>query len=69
MPAGKVRLDRFITFSKLIDQVYADPTPLPDYLAHECEQAEHALMSTCANVGSTIDPHLARLFAIPLRVS
>jgi hypothetical protein len=69
MPARKVRLDRFITLIDLIEKAYAGPTPLPDYLAHECEQAERALMSTSAKAGSTTDPHLARLFAIPLRVS
>jgi hypothetical protein len=67
MTRQKISLPRFIMVGELLDQAFPDPVPAPDYLAHECELAEQALMGMNAGFGSTADATLARLFSIPLR--
>lgn len=65
-PDQKVSLARFIMVSDLLDDAFADPSPVPDYLAHQCELAEQSLASLEAQQGSTRDRHLAALFALSL---
>lgn len=60
----RVSLRRFIQVSELLDQAFVGPLPTPDYLAHECELAEQALLGAGAVAGSTGDATLARLFAL-----
>lgn len=66
-PDRKVSLRRFIMVGELLDHAFADPVPTPDYLAHQCELAEQALLGSLASSGSTDDPMLAELFALTLR--
>jgi hypothetical protein len=61
----KVSLGRFIEMGELLDEAFPDPVPAPDYLAHECELAERALMSLSARLASTRDMKLSQLFAVP----
>ena len=67
MTRQKVSLPRFIMVGELLDQAFPDPVPAPDYLSHQCELAEQALMGMNASLGSTGDERLARLFAVALR--
>ena len=67
MTERRVSLGKFIQMAELLDQAYADPTPPPDYLQHECELAEHALAQLGAKRGITGDATLAKLFALSLR--
>jgi hypothetical protein len=64
----KISLSRFVSIGELLDAAFPDPTPLPDYLAHECELAEHALVLSGAPHPSTGDRRLAALFALALRL-
>jgi hypothetical protein len=61
----KVSLGRFIEMGELLDEAYPDPLPAPDYLAHQCELAEQALMSLSARLAVTRDMKLSRIFAVP----
>jgi hypothetical protein len=61
----RVSLGRFIEVGELLDEAFPDPMPAPDYLAHQCELAEHALMGLSARLASTRDPKLAQLFSVP----
>jgi hypothetical protein len=66
-PEQKVSLRRFIQIGEMLDHAFADPAPTPDYLAHQCELAEQALLRAQAALGSTADPLLAQLFALTIR--
>jgi hypothetical protein len=61
----KVSLGRFIEMGELLDEAFSDALPAPDYLAHECEMAEPALMSLSARLSSTRGMKLSELFAVP----
>jgi len=58
----KVPLQRFIRAGELLDAAFADPVPTPDYLAHQCELAELALLGVGARAATTEDATLAELF-------
>jgi hypothetical protein len=60
----RVSLRRFIQVGEMLDLAFPDPMPTPDYLAHECQEAEQALLKAQAAPCSTADPQLARLFAL-----
>jgi hypothetical protein len=62
----QISLGEFILFAELLEQAYAAPTPLPDYIAHKCEMAEGALSKLGARRGITGDAVLAELFALTL---
>ncbi len=68
-PDQSATLRRFIQVGELLEQAFSDPMPTPDYLVHECELAEHALLQACARSGSTADAALAKLFAVTYRRS
>jgi len=63
----KVSLRRFILVGEMLDHAFPDPVPAPDYLVHQCELAEQALLGARASSGCTADPLLADLFAITFR--
>lgn len=65
-PEQKVSLRRFIQMGEMLDHAFSDPVPTPDYLAHECELAEQALLRVHAASGSTADPLLAQLFGLAI---
>jgi hypothetical protein len=60
----RVNLSRFILIAELLDEAYAGPAPLPDYLGHECGLAEDALSRLGAASGETKDLKLMALFGL-----
>jgi hypothetical protein len=64
MNKQEVSLRRFIEPGDLLDEAFPDPMPAPDYLSHQCESAEQALMGLSTRLASTQDAKLGQLFSV-----
>jgi hypothetical protein len=48
----------------MLEQAFPGPVATPDYLAHDCERAERALLSIAGRQLVGADPKLLRLLAL-----
>jgi hypothetical protein len=60
----KVSLARFVAVAELLDHAFPKAVATPDYLSHDCERAEEALLSSIGRTGMTDDKVLAELFSL-----
>jgi hypothetical protein len=64
----KVSTARFVMVAELLDHAFPRGAATPDYLSHDCERAEQALLSSVGRTGFTSDKLLAKLLAVSHRV-
>jgi hypothetical protein len=50
--------------AELLDQAFPKAPATPDHLAHHCDEAEQALLSSIGSLAFTSDKTLARLLAV-----
>jgi hypothetical protein len=60
----KVSTARFVMVAELLDQAFPKAPATPDHLAHHCDEAEQALLSSIGSLAFTSDKTLARLLAV-----
>lgn len=63
----KVSAGRFVLVAELLDHAFPKAKATPDYLSHDCERAEQALLSSLGATCTTSDEALAKLLALQLR--
>lgn len=63
----KVCAAQFVMVAELLDQAFPKGPATPDHLAHHCERAELALLSSIGKTGFTSDKMLADLLALSHR--
>lgn len=63
----KVSTARFVLVAELLDQAFAKAQAIPDYLAHEAERAEQALLESITPAAFTRDKRLADLLSLSHR--
>ena len=56
----------FVRTSELLDSAFPKADAVPDYLLHECEKAEQALLGAIGKKGVTRDAELAAHFGLSL---
>jgi hypothetical protein len=64
----KVSASRFVLVAELLDHAFPKQQATPDYLSHDCERAEQALLNAIGKSGYTSDKVLADLLALSHRV-
>lgn len=60
----KVSIARFVVVAELLDRAFPKAAATPDYLSHDCERAEQALLTSVGRTGRTNDKLLAELFSL-----
>lgn len=63
----RVNAGRFVLVSDLLGEAFPKDKAMPDYLAHDCERAEQALLIAVGKSGTTRDEFLAGLLALSHR--
>lgn len=64
--AKKVSPSEFVLMAEILDKAFPSPPCVPDYLLHECEEAQAALLRAIGATGSTRDPKLAQMLSLKL---
>jgi len=64
----RVSAGRFVLVAELLEQAFPKARATPDYLSHDAERAEQALLSSLGNSCTTSDESLAELLALKHRV-
>ncbi len=64
----RVSAGRFVLVAELLDQAFPKAEATPDYLSHDAERAEQALLSSLGSACTTRDETLAQLLALKHRV-
>lgn len=59
---GREQID-LTSVSRILDDAFSGPAAMPDYLRHECERAERALLTLAGGQVDAPDTLLKRLFA------
>jgi hypothetical protein len=63
----KICAAQFVRVSELLDHAFPKGPATPDHLAHHCERAEQALLTSIGRTGFTSDKLLADLLALSHR--
>ena len=63
----KVSTQTFVRTAELLENAFPRAAATPDYLLHECEKAEQALLNEIGKGGVTGDSDLAQRFGLSLR--
>ena len=66
-PVRRVSTARFVLVAELLDQAFPKAKATPDYLSHDCERAEQALLTSIGKSGYTKDKQLADLLVLSHR--
>jgi len=63
----RVSAGRFVLVAELLEQAFPKAKATPDYLSHDAERAEQALLSSLGKTCTTRDEALAQLLALSHR--
>ena len=66
-PVRRVSTARFVLVAELLEQAFPKAKATPDYLSHDCERAEQALLMSIGKSGYTNDKQLADLLVLSHR--
>ena len=60
----RISAAEFVRVAELLEHAWPKESAVPDYLSHDCERAEQALLSAIGRLGYTGDAALAQLLGL-----